>query len=89
MIVAPISVSCGNPNEWAMFDLQFDPERSLIADDATLRDAIDSNVKMIRRVSANAQPPLLPTRICTRDPIPQIGPTQSATSSPNIARTAS
>jgi exodeoxyribonuclease-1 len=61
MIVAPISASCSNPNEWALFDLQFDPERLLIADDGTLRDAIDGNVKMIRRVSANAQPPLLST----------------------------
>jgi exodeoxyribonuclease I len=61
MIVAPISVSSSNPNEWALFDLQFDPERLLVADDGTLRDAIDGNVKMIRRISANAQPPLLST----------------------------
>jgi exodeoxyribonuclease-1 len=61
MVVAPISVSCSNPNEWALFDLQFDPEQLLIADDGTLRDAIDGNVKMIRRVSVNAQPPLLST----------------------------
>jgi exodeoxyribonuclease-1 len=61
MIVAPISVSCHNPNEWALFDLQFDPERLLIADDGTLRDAIDGNVKMIRRVWVNKQPPLLLT----------------------------
>jgi exodeoxyribonuclease I len=61
LMVAPISVSCSNPNEWALFDLQFDPERLLMADDGTLRDAIDGNVKMIRRVSVNAQPPLLPT----------------------------
>src|SRR5262249_11073698 len=53
MMVAPISASCNNPNEWALFDLQFDPEQLLIADDATLRDAIDGNVKMIRRVSVN------------------------------------
>jgi exodeoxyribonuclease-1 len=61
MMVAPISVSSSNPNEWALFDLQFDPEQLLIADDVTLRDAIDGNVKMIRRVSVNAQPPLLST----------------------------
>ena len=61
MMVAPISVSCRNPNEWALFDLQFDPERLLIADDGTLRDAIDGNVKMIRRVWVNKQPPLLST----------------------------
>jgi exodeoxyribonuclease I len=59
MMVAPISASCSNPNELALFDLQFDPEQLLIADDETLRDAIDGNVKMIRRVSVNAQPPLL------------------------------
>ena len=61
MMVAPISVSCSNPNEWALFDLQFDPEQLLTADDGTLRDAIDGKVKIIRRVSANAQPPLLLT----------------------------
>jgi exodeoxyribonuclease I len=61
MIVAPISASCSNPNEWALFDLQFDPEQLLIADDETLRDAINDNVKMIRRASVNAQPPLLST----------------------------
>jgi exodeoxyribonuclease-1 len=61
MIVAPICASCSNPNEWALFDLQFDPERLLTADDATLLDAIGGRVKMIRRASANAQPPLLST----------------------------
>jgi len=61
MMVAPISVSCSNPNEWALFDLQFDPEQFLTADDGTLRDAIDGKVKMIRRVSANARPRLLST----------------------------
>lgn len=61
IIVAPISVSSSNPNEWALFDLQFDPEQLLIADDGALRDAIDGKVKMIRRVSVNAQPPLLST----------------------------
>jgi exodeoxyribonuclease I len=61
MIVTPISVSSSNPNEWALFDLQFDPEQLLIADDGALRDAIDGKVKMIRRVSVNAQPPLLTT----------------------------
>jgi exodeoxyribonuclease I len=61
MIVAPISVSCGNPNEWAVFDLQFDPERLLTADDGALREAMDGKTKMIRRISTNAQPPLLST----------------------------
>ena len=36
---------------WALFDLQFDPEQLLTADDGTLRDAIDGSVKMIRRVA--------------------------------------
>jgi exodeoxyribonuclease I len=57
MMVAPISVSCSNPNERAVFDLPFDPEQLMIADDGTVRDAIDGNIKKIRRVSANAQPP--------------------------------
>jgi exodeoxyribonuclease-1 len=59
MMVSPIAVSCRNPNEWALFDLQYDPEQLLIADDETLRDAIDGNVKMIRRAWVNKQPPLL------------------------------
>jgi len=42
--------------------LQFDPEQLMIADDGTLRDAIDGNIKKVRRVSANAQPPLLPPK---------------------------
>jgi exodeoxyribonuclease I len=61
MIVGPISASCSNPNEWALFDLQFDPEPLLTADDKTLRNAMDGNPKKIRRVSTNAQPPLLST----------------------------
>jgi hypothetical protein len=65
MTVGPISVSCSNPNEWALFDLQFDPEQLLIADDEILRDAIYGNVKMIRRISMNAQPPLLPTEFAS------------------------
>jgi exodeoxyribonuclease I len=61
MIVAPISTNRSNPKEWAVFDLQYDPERLVIADDETLRDAIDGRIKMIRRVSVNAHPPLLST----------------------------
>jgi exodeoxyribonuclease-1 len=49
-----------NTNEWAMFDLQFDPLPLFDADDAALRIAIDGKVKLIRRVSINAQPSLLP-----------------------------
>jgi exodeoxyribonuclease I len=67
MIIAPISNSCSNPNEWAVFDLQFDPERLMIADDRALRDAMNGKVKMIRRVSANAQPPLLSTEFAPAD----------------------
>jgi exodeoxyribonuclease-1 len=67
MMVAPISVSCSNPNEWALFDLQFDPERLLVADDGTLRDAIDGSVKMIRRVKINEQPPLISTEFTPAD----------------------
>ena len=43
-----------------MFDLQFDPALYLGANDADLRDAIDGTNKIIRRVSINAQPFLLP-----------------------------
>ena len=43
-----------------MFDLQFDPALYLGANDADLRDAIDGTNKVIRRVSINAQPFLLP-----------------------------
>lgn len=59
-IVAPISRNSGNANEWALFDLQFDPALYLDANDADLREAIDGTTKVIRRVSINAQPGLLP-----------------------------
>ena len=59
-IVAPIAANLGNPNEWALFDLQFDPAQYLDANDADLREAIDGTTKVIRRVSINAQPGLLP-----------------------------
>jgi hypothetical protein len=59
-IVAPIAANSGNANEWALFDLQFDPALYLDATDADLRDAIDGTTKAIRRVSINAQPGLLP-----------------------------
>ena len=45
-MVAPISVSSSNPNEWAVFDLQFDPEQLMIADDGTLCDAIDGKIRV-------------------------------------------
>jgi exodeoxyribonuclease-1 len=59
-IVAPIATNSGNANEWALFDLQFDPGVYLNASDAELREAIDGTTKVIRRVSINAQPGLLP-----------------------------
>jgi Exonuclease I len=59
LVVTPISTNTSNPNEWALFDLQFDPNSFLDADDAALRVAIDGKVKAIRRVSINAQPSLL------------------------------
>jgi exodeoxyribonuclease-1 len=60
LIVSPIVVNSTNANEWATFDLQFDPIPLLNADDAILRAAIDGKIKQIRRVSINAQPSLLP-----------------------------
>jgi exodeoxyribonuclease-1 len=60
LVVAPIIANATNANEWAMFDLQFDPCPLLDADDPTLRTAIDGEVKQIRRTSINAQPSLLP-----------------------------
>src|SRR5665647_1913462 len=59
-VVAPIAANADNANEWALFDLQFDPALYLDASDADLRDAIDGTIKVIRRVSINAQPGLLP-----------------------------
>jgi exodeoxyribonuclease-1 len=59
LVVSPISVNAANANEWALFDLQFDPEDLLDSDDELLRDAIDGKVKRIRRVSVNSQPGLL------------------------------
>jgi exodeoxyribonuclease-1 len=58
-IVAPIAANTGNANEWALFDLQFDPAPYLDADEDDLRAAIDGATKIIRRVSINAQPGLL------------------------------
>jgi exonuclease I len=60
LIVSPIAANSTNANEWATFDLQFDPIPLLNADDAILRAAIDGEIKQIRRVSINAQPSLLP-----------------------------
>jgi exodeoxyribonuclease-1 len=59
-MVTPIATNSSNANEWALFDLQFDPAQYLDANDANLRKAIDGTTKVIRRVSINAQPGLLP-----------------------------
>jgi exodeoxyribonuclease-1 len=59
-IVAPIATNADNANEWALFDLQFDPARFLDASDTDLSEAIDGTTRVIRRVSINAQPGLLP-----------------------------
>jgi len=59
-IVTPLAANASNANEWALFDLQCDPAQYLDANDADLREAIDGTTKVIRRVSINAQPGLLP-----------------------------
>jgi exonuclease I len=51
-IVTPIAANTSNANEWALFDLQFDPARYLDASDGELNDAIDgTTTKIIRRIS--------------------------------------
>ncbi len=59
-IVSPLAANAGNANEWALFDLQYDPALFLDVGDADLCEAIDGATKVIRRVSINAQPGLLP-----------------------------
>lgn len=59
-VVTPIAANAGNSNEWALFDLQFDPADFLDAGDDALRVAINGDVKILRRISVNAQPGLLP-----------------------------
>ncbi|HEY4980516.1 MAG TPA: exonuclease domain-containing protein [Pseudolabrys sp.] len=59
-IATPLAANASNANEWALIDLQFDPAQYLDANDADLREAIDGTTKVIRRVSINAQPGLLP-----------------------------
>ena len=63
MVVAPIAVNADYANEWAVFDLQFDPANFLDASDDDLRAAINGSVKAIRRLSVNAQPRLLPLEL--------------------------
>jgi len=59
-IVTPLAANATNANEVAVFDLAFDPAPYLDASDAYLREAIDGTTRVIRRVSINAQPGLLP-----------------------------
>jgi exodeoxyribonuclease-1 len=66
-MVTAITKNSTNPNEWAVFDLQFDPARYLDASDEILRAAIEGNTKAIRRVSINSQPGLLPIDFAPAD----------------------
>ena len=59
-VVSPITTNTNNVNEWAVFDLQFDPVPMLNATDEDLREAINGRVKSIRRVALNSQPPIFP-----------------------------
>jgi len=66
-VVAAIVANADNANEWAVFDLQFDPAQYLNASDDDLRAAIDGKAKAIRRVSINSQPGLLPVDFAPDD----------------------
>ena len=66
-IVTPLGANAGNANEVALFDLAFDPALYLDAGDADLREAIDGTTRVIRRVSVNAQPGLLPVEYAPDD----------------------
>jgi exodeoxyribonuclease I len=67
LIVTPITPNASNANEWALFDLQFDPAELLDGSDEKLREAIDGEIKVIRRVFINAQPGLLPLDLAPED----------------------
>ena len=66
-IVTAIARNPDNQNEWAAFDLQFDPARYLDASDNDLRAAIDGPLQVIHRVSVNSQPGLLPINFAPED----------------------
>lgn len=66
-IVTAIAANADNANEWAVFDLQFDPAQYLDASDDDLSAAIDGKAKAIRRVSINSQPGLLPVDFAPDD----------------------
>ena len=55
------------PTRSPFFDLAFDPAPYLDAGDADLREAIDGTPRVIRRVSVNAQPGLLPVEYAPDD----------------------
>jgi exodeoxyribonuclease-1 len=67
LMVTPIATNANNANEWALFDLRFDPLPLLDAADQDLRNAINGKVKSIRRTSINAQPPLFPIDFAPND----------------------
>jgi exodeoxyribonuclease-1 len=67
LVVTPITNNASNANEWALFDLQSDPAEFVDASDEKLREAIDGDIKIIRRVSVNAQPGLLPLDLAPED----------------------
>jgi len=66
-VVTAIAKNSDNQNEWATFDLQFDPARYLDASDTDLRVAIDGPLQGIHRVSVNAQPGLLTIDFAPKD----------------------
>lgn len=66
-VVTAVAPNTNNPNEWGVFDLQFDPTPYLDASDDDLRAAIDGKTKAIRRVSINSQPGLLPISFMPED----------------------
>ena len=66
-IVTPLAANAGNANEVALFDLAFDPTPYLGAGEADLREVIDGAPRVIRRVSINAQPGLLPVEYAPDD----------------------
>ncbi|MSP46892.1 MAG: hypothetical protein EXQ83_13845, partial [Xanthobacteraceae bacterium] len=66
-IVTPVAANVDNANEWGVFDLQFDPLQYLGTSDDDLRNSIDGKVKVIRRVSINSQPGLLPIAFAPDD----------------------
>jgi exodeoxyribonuclease-1 len=63
LIVSPIARNPSNANEWALFDLQFDPKNFFDVSDDELRNSIDGKPKIVRRISINAQPSIFPVSL--------------------------